>query len=151
MGVWDGYDHYFTLTGLFYVNLLPELFEILDMSKYQVERIYAEGMVEEPVFDSIDETYLEDRVWPKGHRLEGQPVQIYEHQVDIVNACLSNPRCIVDAATGAGKSLCCLMLALEVSKYGRFILVEPSKDLTIQTAQVFRDLGVECGICGCYR
>lgn len=149
LGIWDGYDHYFTLTGLFYVNLLPELFEIIDMSKYQVERIYAEGMIEEPVFDSIDETYLEDRVWPKGHRLEGQPVQIYEHQVDIVNACLSNPRCIVDAATGSGKSLIAMMLALEVSKHGRFILIEPSKDLTIQTAQVFRDLGVECGVCGC--
>lgn len=100
LGVWDGYDHYFTLTGLFYVNLLPELFEIIDMSKYQVERIYPDNLIQEPVFDMIDETYLEDRCWPKGHRLEGQPVQIYEHQVDIVNACLSNPRCIVDAATG---------------------------------------------------
>lgn len=149
MGVWDGYDHYFTLTGLFYVNLLPELFQVVDMSKYQVERIYPDGLISEPLFDSIDDTYLEDRVWPKGHRLEGQPVQIYDHQVDIVNTCLNNPRCIVEAATGAGKSLCCLILALEVAKHGRFILIEPSKDLTLQTAQVFRDLGVDCGICGC--
>lgn len=149
MGVWDGRDHYFTLTGLFYVNLLPELFEIIDMSKYQVERIYTPGLTEEPIFDSIDETYLEDRVWPKGHRLEGQPVQIYDHQVEIVNTCLSNPRCIIEAATGAGKSLISLILALEVSKYGRYILVEPSRDLTLQTARVFRDLGVDCGICGC--
>ena len=40
IGVWDGYNRYFTLTGLFYVNLLPELFSIIDTSKYEVEKSF---------------------------------------------------------------------------------------------------------------
>ena len=151
IGVWDGYNRYFTLTGLFYVNLLPELFSILDMDKYEVEKTYKHGLIEDDFeFDNIDETFLNEYVWPKGHRLEGQHVELMSHQVDIINSCLSNHRCVIEAATGAGKTLVALALAKIVSEHGRFIIIEPSKDLTLQTAQVFRDLGfTDVGICGC--
>jgi len=151
IGCWDGYNRYFTLTGLFYVNLLPELFSILDMSKYEIEKVYKEGLIEDNFeFDNIDETFLSEYQWPEGHRLENQPVQMMDHQVDIVNACLSNHRCVIEAATSAGKTLCALALSKIMSNYGRFVIIEPSKDLTLQTAQVFRDLGFDdVGICGC--
>ena len=151
LGTFDGYKRYFTLTGLFYVNLLPELYSILDMSKYEVEEIYNEKLIKDEFeFDDIDEDFLSDCCWPKGHRLEGQPVKLFDHQVDIANACLNNHRCIVEAATGAGKTAISLALAKIVSKYGRFIIIEPNRDLTLQTAQVFRDLGfTDVGVCGC--
>ena len=121
------------------------------MIKYEVEKVYKEDLIEDSfVFDDIDETFLSEYRWPKGHRLEDQQVQLMTHQVDIINACLNNHRCVVEAATGAGKSVCALALAKIVSDYGRFIIIEPSKDLTLQTAQVFRDLGfTDVGICGC--
>lgn len=151
LGVFDGYKRYFTLTGLFYVNLLPELFSILDMDKYEIEKVYKEGLIEDNFeFDNIDETFLSEYRWPEGHRLEHQSVELMSHQVDIINACLNNHRCIIEAATGAGKTLVALALAKIVSDCGRFIIIEPSKDLTLQTAQVFRDLGFDdVGICGC--
>ena len=151
IGVWDGYNRYFTLTGLFYVNLLPELFSILDMSKYEVEKSYNQTIVQDEFdFYDIDENYLSDLHWPKGHRLEGQPVELYEHQVNIVNSCLNNHRCVVEAATGAGKTAVALALAKKVSNYGRFVIIEPSRDLTLQTAQTFKDLGfTDVGVCGC--
>ena len=151
IGVWDGYNRYFTLTGLFYVNLLPELFSILDMSKYEVEEVYREDLEEDDyVFNEIDDSFLNCYKWPTGHRLENQQVQLMDHQVDIINACLNNHRCVIEAATGAGKTLVALALAKIVAEHGRFIIIEPSKDLTLQTAQVFRDLGFDdVGICGC--
>ena len=150
VGGWDGYNRYFSLTGLFYVNLLPELYSIIDMSKYEIEEVFKEGLQEEPAFDEIEDDFLADSVWNKGHRLEGQPVILMDHQVDIVNACLNNHRSITVAATSAGKTLCSLALAKKVVEHGRFIIVEPSKDLTLQTAQVFRDLGFkDVGVCGC--
>lgn len=151
IGVWDGYNRYFSLTGLFYVNLLPELFSILDMSKYEVEKVYRDDLEEDDYeFNNIDENFLSEYKWPKGHRLENQNVILMPHQVDIVNSCLDNHRCIIEAATSAGKTLCALALAKIVTEYGRFVIVEPSKDLTMQTAQVFRDLGfTDVGVCGC--
>ena len=151
IGAFDGYKRYFSLTGQFYVNLLPELYSILDMSKYELEETYSDELCkDEYVFDFIDELYLSEYKWGKGHRLEGQSVEMFDHQVDIVNACLENHRCIVEAATGAGKTLVALALAKQVTQFGRFIIIEPSRDLTLQTAQVFRDLGfTDVGICGC--
>ena len=151
IGAFDGYKRYFTLTGLFFTNLLPELYSILDMSKYEVEEAWAEGVEKDKyTFDIADELYLSEFKWPKGHRLEGQPVELYDHQVDIINACLENHRCIIEAATGSGKTAIALALAKEVSQYGRLVIIEPSRDLTLQTAQFFRDLGFDdVGICGC--
>ena len=111
IGAFDGYKRYFSLTGQFYVNLLPELYSILDMSKYELEETYLDELKkDEYVFDFIDELYLNEYKWGKGHRLEGQNVEMFDHQVDIVNACLENHRCIVEAATGChGKGTKILM------------------------------------------
>lgn len=151
IGQFDGYKRFFSLTGLFYVNLLDELYSILDMSKYEVEETYNDSLIKDDFeFNNIDETFLSDYIWYNGHRLEGQPVELMDHQVDIVNACLNNHRCIIEASTSAGKTLCALALARIISNYGRFIIIEPSKDLTLQTANVFKSLGfTDVGVCGC--
>lgn len=148
LGHWDGYTNYYTLTGQTFVNLLPQIFNLIDMSKYEVEIIKPDNLLETPQFDLIDENFLSSEKWGKGHRFEGQSVIMFEHQVDIVNKCLQNPRAIIEAATGAGKTLISVALAKKVTEYGRFIIIEPSKDLTVQTAQVFKDLGLDVGIVG---
>ena len=150
VGQFDGYKRFFSLTGLFYINLLPELYSILDMSKYEIEEILDEKMIKEPVFDEIDDDYLADYTWFKGHRLEGQPVTLMEHQTNIVNSCLNNHRSIIIAATSSGKTLVSLAIARKVVEFGRFIIVEPSRDLTLQTANFFKNLGfTDVGVCGC--
>lgn len=149
MGMWDGYSHMFSLVGNTYINFIPEIISSLDMSQYELVEEYAPTMAKLPQLNPIDNTFLNCYKWGKEHRLAGQPVEMFDHQVDIVNACFKNTRSVIEAATGAGKTLVSLALAKEVSKYGRFIIVEPSKDLTLQTAQTFRELGFDCGVCGC--
>lgn len=148
LGRWDGYTNYYTLTGQTYVNLLPHIFNIINVEKYDIDVIKPENMIPTPEFELIDENYLSSEKWGKGHRLEGQPVVMFDHQVAIVNQCLQNPRSIIEAATGAGKTLISVALAKQVCQHGRFIIIEPSKDLTLQTAQVFKDLGLDVGIVG---
>lgn len=149
LGMWDGYVHHFSLTGNTYVNFLPEIFNTINMNKYEVEETYTKELVEAPTFSYIDDNFLKEYKWPEGHRLAGQPVEMYEHQVDIVNTCLQHNRAIIEAATGAGKSLIAFALAKKVVEFGRFIIIEPSKDLTLQTAELFNSLGIPCGVCGC--
>lgn len=100
LGMWDGYVHHFSLTGNTYVNFLPEIFNSINMEKYEIEETYTKELVEAPTFSFVDKDFLKEYKWPKGHRLEGQPVDMYDHQVDIVNACLNNHRCVIEAATG---------------------------------------------------
>lgn len=149
LGMWDGYVHHFSLTGNTYVNFLPEIFSLINIDDYEIKEEYSPNYIKSPTFNNIDKNYLTCYKWYKGHRLEGQPVEMYDHQVDIVNTCLNHNRAIIEAATGAGKSLVSFALAKKVIEYGRFIIIEPSKDLTLQTAEMFNSLGIECGVCGC--
>ena len=104
LGVWDGKIHYFTLTNQTYVNLLPKIFEKLDMSKYEVEYVYPENFVHDPdLGNDIDEDFFAPQVWYKGHRLEGQPIKLEEHQIRIINTCINNHRCLIDSCTSSGK------------------------------------------------
>ena len=49
------------------------------------------------------EKYLSDIKWYKGHKNEGQPVMMFDHQVRAVNALLKNQHGIAQVATSGGK------------------------------------------------
>lgn len=150
LGVWDGKIHYFTLTNQTYVNLLPKIFEKLDMSKYEVEYVYPENFIHDPdLGNDIDEDFFAPQVWYKGHRLEGQPIKLEEHQIRIVNTCINNHRCLISAATSSGKTLVSATLAKLCQPFGKVILVVPSQDLCLQSADEFKLLGLDTGIVGC--
>ena len=144
--VWDGYTSFITVGGETYVQLLPEIITILQEHKIPFtitdQRIYKDF---KPTFDPIDENYLSNIKWPKGHRLEGQPVELAEHQVRLVNSILSYKKCLVSAATGAGKTVVLACLGKQVSKYGRCLIVVPNSDLVLQTYETLELMGVDCG------
>lgn len=101
LGRWDGYKQYFTVTGQTYVNLLPRIFEIIDLSKYEIEYVYPDDIIKDPdLGDDVDSNYFSYLNWYDGHYKEGQPIILEEHQVRVINTCLKNHRCIIDAATG---------------------------------------------------
>lgn len=143
---WDGYTSFITVGGDTYVQLLPEIAKILQDNKIPFtltdERIYKDF---KPTFEPIDENYLSNVKWPKGHRLEGQPVELAEHQVRLVNSILSYKKCLVSAATGAGKTVVLACLGKQVSKYGRCVIVVPNSDLVLQTYETLDLMGVDCG------
>jgi hypothetical protein len=95
LGRWDGRIAFFQLSGTTYVNLLPEIVDVLINEGYELElsdrrsynRSFEFGLVEEGFFDGV--------VWPRGHLHEGKPVLLRDYQVGVINSLLANPEAIL--------------------------------------------------------
>jgi DNA repair protein RadD len=75
--------------------------------------------------------------------------QIEAHDAVIENWKKSTEPCLVEAATGAGKSLIVAIIAktlFELSRGKRVLCLAPSKELIEQNAEKYRALGLECSI-----
>ena len=146
LGRWDGKIAYFQLGGSTYTNLLPEIIPILEKFDYDIElddqRTYSNVFE----FDTMSETTFSNIMWPKGHPMVGQPIELRDYQVDIINKFLSNPQCIQEVATGAGKTIMTASLSWNVQKYGRSIVIVPNKSLVTQTEKDYINLGLDVGV-----
>jgi superfamily II DNA or RNA helicase len=146
LGRWDGKIAYFQLGGSTYTNLLPEILPILERFDYDVElddqRTYSNTFE----FDAISENTFSDRTWPVGHPVAGQPIELRDYQVELINNFLTNPQCVQEVATGAGKTIMTASLSWNVEKYGRSIVIVPNKDLVRQTEKDYVNLGLDVGV-----
>ena len=146
LGRWDGKVAYFQLGGSSYTNLLPEILPILEKHNYEVElddrREYNIPIDLAP----IDENSFSDRLWPKGHPMEGQPIVLRDYQIDIINNFLENTQCIQEVATGAGKTIMTAALSQSVEHIGRSIVIVPNKSLVTQTEKDYVNLGLDVGV-----
>lgn len=102
LGRWNGKVYYFTEGGSTYVSLLPEILQYLNQKGYEITY---ETYIKRPEFNfsEINEHYLNDIKWFKGHKLEGQPVEMFDHQVKAVNALFKAQHGIAQVATSGGK------------------------------------------------
>jgi len=145
LGRWDGSVSFCTAGGLTYLNLLPRLHSIIVKAGYEFE-------VEDqrPDFNfnvpTIDRNYLSATLWGKGHQLEGQPIILEDHQVDMINKLLECRQGVAEAGTGAGKTVATAALSKLTESYGRSIIVVPSKDLVTQTEADYIQLGLDVGV-----
>lgn len=146
LGRWDGKVAYFQLGGSTYTNLLPEILPILERFDYDVElddqRTYSTTFE----FDTTTESTFSNQAWAVGHPLAGQPVMLRDYQVQIINNFLSNPQCIQEVATGAGKTIMTASLSWNVQPYGRSIVIVPNKSLVTQTEKDYVNLGLDTGV-----
>lgn len=146
LGRWDGKVSYFQLGGSTYVNLLPEIMPILEGFNYDIElddeREYQTTFEFEPV---TEDTYS-GIAWPKNHPAEGDPIQLRDYQVDIINQFLANPQCLQEVATGAGKTIMTAALSERVEQYGRSIVIVPNKSLVTQTERDYRNMQLDVGV-----
>ena len=146
LGRWDGKIAYFQLGGSTYTNLLPEILPILERFDYDVElddqRTYSTSFE----FGLTSETTFADKTWPKGHPVEGEPIELRDYQVEIINNFLENPQCIQEVATGAGKTIMTASLSWNVEPYGRSIVIVPNKSLVTQTEKDYVNLGLDVGV-----
>lgn len=150
LGRWDGKINFFGLTGVTYCSLLPEILSQININNYEIEEIYPENIIEDPITDEmINESYMSDITWYEGHRLAGQPIVLEEHQVRCINALLANHKGLLEAATGAGKTLICGALCRKIKPFGKIVLIVDGKDLCIQTANELNKFGSDAGIVGC--
>ena len=146
LGRWNGKISYFQLGGSTYVNLLPEIVPILEKYNYNIElddqRQYSNAVN----FEQVAEDTFANRLWPKGHPLEGQPIKLRDYQVEIINNFLENPQCIQEIATGAGKTIMTAALSQRCEHLGRTIVIVPNKSLVTQTEKDYINMGLNVGV-----
>ena len=146
LGRWNGKISFFSLGGSTYVNLLPEILPILDQAGYDIELEDLREYSTTFSFKEIKEDSFSQFNWPKGHPKEGEPVELRDYQIKIVNDFLANPQSVQEVATGAGKTLMTAALSYSVQDYGRSIVIVPNKSLVVQTEADYINLGLDVGV-----
>jgi hypothetical protein len=126
LGRWDGKVGFFQLGGSTFVNLLPEIVPILERYDYDIDLDDQRDYATQFEFSSVQEDSFAHIAWGTGHPLAGQPIQLRDYQVRIVNDFLSNPQCLQEVATGAGKCLAgntklCVGID-ETTAFGQFLI-----------------------------
>ena len=146
LGRWDGKVSYFQMGGSTYVNLLPEILPVLDAEGYDIELDDLRDYRTSFEFEAVTETSYSDITWPRNHPQQGQPVQLRDYQVDIINGFLNNPQCLQEVATGAGKTIMTASLSERVEQYGRSIVIVSNKSLVTQTEKDYRNMQLDVGV-----
>ena len=146
LGRWDGKVSFFQLGGSTYINLLPEILPILENLNYDVELEDHRDYSTQFEFEPITEDTFADKVWPKGHPKEGEPIYLRDYQPEILNRFLQNRQSVQEVATGAGKTIMTAALSKSVEKYGRSIVIVPNRSLVTQTEADYINLGLDVGV-----
>jgi superfamily II DNA or RNA helicase len=125
---------------------LPEILPILERFDYDIDlddqRTYSNSFA----FDAMSESTFSNKTWPVGHPIAGQPIELRDYQVELINNFLTNPQCVQEVATGAGKTIMTASLSWNVEQYGRSIVIVPNKDLVRQTEKDYINLGLDVGV-----
>jgi superfamily II DNA or RNA helicase len=146
LGRWNGKVSYFSLGGSSYINLLSEIIPVIEQAGYDIE---LEDTREYPTtfnFNQVSESTFSNKTWPAGHPKVGEPIQLRDYQVEIVNNFLANPQCLQEIATGAGKTIMTAALSYSIENYGRSIVIVPNKSLVTQTESDYINLGLDVGV-----
>jgi superfamily II DNA or RNA helicase len=146
LGRWDGKVPFFNLGGTTYINLLPEILPYLDDQGYDIKVEDTREYRTTFDFATVDENTYNHKTWPKGHPRAGESIVLRDYQPEIINRFLSNPQCVQEVATGAGKTIITAALADAVSAYGRTIIIVPNKSLVTQTEDDFVNLELDVGV-----
>ena len=146
LGRWDGKVSYFQLGGSTYVNLLPEIIPILEKFNYDIDLDDQREYSTTFEFKQVTEDSYSHIAWPKGHPAAGEPMKLRDYQVEIINNFLSNPQCLQEVATGAGKTVMTAALSDAVTPYGRSIVIVPNKSLVTQTEKDYINMGLDVGV-----
>jgi superfamily II DNA or RNA helicase len=146
LGRWDGKASFFSLGGDTYINLLPEIIPILEAYNFQIELVDNRSYQNHFSFAPVETDEHSATNWPAGHILEGKPILLDTHQLEVINAFLENPQSMTQAATGAGKTVITATLSKRVEEFGRSLVIVPNKSLITQTEADYKLLGLDVGV-----
>ena len=146
LGRWDGTVSFFQMGGSTFINLLPDILPELEKAGYNIELNDTRDYTTKFEFKKVDEDSYSNIAWPKGHPAAGQPIQLRDYQVEIINNFLDNPQCIQEVATGAGKTIMTAALSKSIEAYGRSIVIVPNKSLVTQTEADYINMGLDVGV-----
>jgi superfamily II DNA or RNA helicase len=145
LGRWDGCVSFFSIGGQTFVNLLPEILPIIESQGYDIN-LSDERPPLNLAFDEIDKNHLSNKKWPIGHTHQGQPIELRDYQVEVINKFLHAPQSIQEIATGAGKTIVTATLSKLCEPYGHTIVIVPNKSLVTQTEEDYKNIGIDVGV-----
>jgi len=146
LGRWDGCVSFFSAGGLTNVGLLDKIVPVLVNDGYEIGINDKRNTPVDFNFPAVTKDKYKHITWPKGHVAEGEDIVLRDYQVSIVNEFLTNPQCIQEIATGAGKTLITATLSEMIEPYGRSLVIVPNKDLVRQTEDDYKNLGLDVGV-----
>lgn len=145
LGRWDGYERFCTIGGGTFFNVLDVMLPVVEQHGYYIT-IDDKRSHYSFDFEHVTKESFTHVTWPKGHQCEGEPIVLRDHQISIINTYLDNPQGIQEIPTASGKTLITAALSSIVEKYGRSILIVPSKDLVTQTEIDYKNMGLDVGV-----
>lgn len=145
LGRWDGFVRFCDIGGRTYLNLIDKILPIIEQQGYDIE-IKDDRKEYNFNFDKVDDQHLSHINWPKGHPQQGEPIILRDYQVKVINDFISNPQCLQEIATGAGKTIITATLSRLCQPYGRTIVIVPNKSLVTQTEEDYINLGLDVGV-----
>ena len=145
LGRWDGTVSFFSQGGLTYVNLLEEIVPILEDNNYTFD-LDDRREAWDLKFEPVKQDTFSHVTWPQGHTMEGQPIVLRDHQVEVINNFINNPQCLQEVATAAGKTIITAALSKLIEPYGRSIIIVPNKSLVTQTEEDYINMGLDVGV-----
>ena len=145
LGRWDGTVSFFSQGGLTYVNLLDQIVPILEDNNYTFD-LDDRRQSWDLKFEPVKQDTFSHVTWPQGHTMEGQPIVLRDHQVEVINNFINNPQCLQEVATAAGKTIITAALSKLIEPYGRSIIIVPNKSLVTQTEEDYINMGLDVGV-----
>jgi len=145
LGRWDGKISFFGLGGTTYLALVDQILPILEDAGVYVD-LEDHRTPNNFEFTLIDKNYLSNITWPESHPCAGQPIELRDYQVEIINEFIKSPQCIQEIATGAGKTIITATLCKLVEDYGRTLTIVPNKSLVTQTEDDFLTCNLDVGV-----
>lgn len=146
LGRWDGKVGFFGLGGNGYVNHLDKIIEYLHESGVEIDDVDDKREKFDLTFTKVDKDYFSSKSWPKGHLCEGQPIELRDYQVDVINNFIKEPQSLQEVATGAGKTIITAALSSICEKFGRTLVIVPNKGLVTQTEEDYINVGLDVGV-----
>ena len=146
LGRWNGKVSYFSLGGSTFMNLLPEILPLIELAGYDITLEDSREYTTTFEFTQVTEDTFTHKTWPVGHPIAGEPIVLRDYQIELINNFLSNPQCLQEIATGAGKTIMTAALSASIEQYGRSIVIVPNVSLVTQTEKDYRNLGLNVGV-----
>jgi superfamily II DNA or RNA helicase len=145
LGRWNGKTSFCDTAGRTYLHLLDKLIPIVVEAGYEIE-ISDHRQVHDIQFEHVTKDLFAHVVWPPKHPKEGEPIELRDYQIGLVNNLLDATQGIHQAATGAGKTLVTAALSARCEPYGRTIIIVPNKDLVVNTERMYAMLNMDVGV-----
>ena len=125
---WDGYTDFYTKNGKFCTGLLPEIVNVLHKLKVNIN--IDDQRSKELPYKEITEDILEN-------------IQLRDYQIELGNKAWKTERCIIKAATAAGKTLLFSSMLKAIPEKTPVLVLFRNKTLVNQTYRIFKKNGIK--------